>query len=416
MTTYAKLSKYLANRQSKYEKQLASPIEAERNTAHRMLERIGKRKDELFEMQEAEKAPAPQEEVPMFFNGGRTGFGASNRARRAWQLMAEHGREGDAINAHNIQESSVFPTFNTNNGGFEMPMPLWRKAALKSMTPTPLVQTVNSASAPKTEPAAEPVATTGSAHTAPVTLPDKPSFTRAKGKSSLNKTPEISMKAKEVTDLDIQDRTDLRDWGIWDSSELKGLGDFAKGFAPHLAGFAAKNYALGKVQKPSSPVYTPPTHLNKRLDTGADENMIRRLMRTRQMNAERNAPNAQAALGEYGKSTADAMTMHNQLSQQRANYRSQMENAEAGINSQTNAQNTYMANQHLSDMNAFENNKISAKANTITNLLDKYSMQLAEGRMKKHDITKMKIYLSRLPENLRADYIKQLMDQGIKFE
>lgn len=403
MNTYADISKYLASRKGRWEKKQDSPIEAERNTANRMIDRIDSRFDELFTTQEEHKKMLGiDENTPM------KGFGDDLLTRLGRVRMSGHlpnGRYG--ITRPFEIDGMTGPARQADPYGF-MDWGLDRDWLNTPVQPAPGIPVVNGEKIRRLfgelndgSPARTP------ARTQPKVDPMHINPMKAKPIEPIKKnipvqnTPGIRPASEKILPK-------VRNKTPWDDI-LDTVGDVAQFAGPALAEFAIRNKAIHNMEAPQEPLYSPGVKLNKAMDTSADENMVKRMIRSRKLNANRNAPNAQTAMGEYSKATADGMNMYNQINQQKNNYRAQMENSEAGMNFQNNAQNTYLANRHLEDMTEFQNNKTNARVGNTTNLINKVNQGLLERRMSKHDLKKLRILMAKYSPEVQ-DALRDLID------
>lgn len=431
--TVADLSKYLSRRKANYEKKLASPIESERNTAHRMVRRVQDRIDSLFDYQESIKAP--QGETAMFGGGGRTPPEAPRRSpwdnlKSAMKLegMPTRSEMFDRDLVKIRPEAPKWDIFTQRAQGIEagkvqvgrnaqtpiqvnhlgqrtykgLQTPQETIAAAPPAVVTPETMLTESSQDPVWLDELQVEATGRNPRLSPISSfkgiptkgPEKPTLTPRT--EHTGPTSQAGAAGMPVTKQN-----------KWDK-----FGEFGLSIAPYLAEYATRNNAINKMQAPTEPTYIPPIHLNTALDTGADQTTAQRMMRTRQLNAERYAPNSQALMGEYGKATADNAGMLNQLSQQRNNHRAQMENAQVGANQEITGMNVQMSNWHDSELNQFMNDRVGAKAGNATNLLQKVSYAMAEGRMKDHDIKRLRVMMAKYPKDIQDALTKILNGEG----
>jgi hypothetical protein len=452
MKTVAAMSKYLAKRKASYEKGMASPIEAERNTAHRMLDRITKRTDELFDFQESTKEPNVQ--TPMFFNGGYTNNVNADRKLGFPQQMTPIPQRYSGVPYHQYPNQSLPRHERFFQEEFYIPDNV-KAQKLKENPDYKFAETdiQSGFSSPRNNssgPFVNPDGTRGLSVNAVKTQPQNlipvtriPIGTPEGAAGILNK-PVPSNNIRDNVNTNVKNpnvpehrehisrmnslppkglatsnpldtfKPEMRNVNPMVPSDPKNkdwskLGEFASGLAPYLAEFAIRNNAINKMETPPSPTYLPPIHFNTALDTAADENTAKRMMRIRQLNAERYAPNSQALMGEYGKATADNSSILNQISQQRNNYRAQMENSQIAANQEVSSQNVQLSNFHNSELNQFVNDRLGAKANNAINLVQKITYLMQEGRMKEHDLKKLKIMSAKFPKPIQ-DQLNELLN------
>ncbi len=205
------------------------------------------------------------------------------------------------------------------------------------------------------------------------------------------------------TNISVKPKTKLGNNIDWEKA-----GEDVKVISPSLLEYAAQNYAISNMDAPEAPVYQTNVTLDKNLDTGASRNAVERIIRTRTLNAERNAPNSQALLSEYGRATSAGIEALNQINQDASNYRQQMANAEASINANINRMNTYLGNDYLQRTNEFNNNRTAARANAISDLITKIKLGFAENKAKKMDQKKLALILKAFPGNIGQSLLETL--------
>lgn len=139
-----------------------------------------------------------------------------------------------------------------------------------------------------------------------------------------------------------------------------------------LGDFINKRSAINQMEEPKQAAFVPRVTLNKNMDTSAYRRQAVEALRTGYKQTKDLPSNVSASvrsnlLGSYLGAAGDINTQAN-------NYRSQMENQEAGMNQQSSAQNAMILNDLYNRQNMFRNQRVAAKANAWSGLLGKSQM------------------------------------------
>lgn len=191
-------------------------------------------------------------------------------------------------------------------------------------------------------------------------------------------------------------------------SFLQKAGEFAKdnwtGIAQGvsiLGDFINQRSAINQMEEPKQAAFVPRVTLNKNMDTSAYRRQAVEALRTGYKQTKDLPSNVSASvrgnlLGSYLGAVGDINTQAN-------NYRSQMENQEAGMNQQSSAQNAMILNDLYNRQNMFRNQRVAAKANAWSGLLGK-SMMMAQ------DYNKQAFQKNVMLPALTSSYSKQTLN------
>ncbi len=428
MKTIADVSNDLFKKKAKYEKMLGSSIEAERNTAHKMIERIQGKLDELFNYQESRK-PASAKKQTMAFGGWnhqfpdflqqedsftnhlvpmsgnmagnppQTGLGGWDLIRNAFKSKNHYGgwypfNRGQGQNA--VDETQFI------DPGFDV-------VADRGTTPRTLPQSPLPTGSPSAQPRSGAQIYHPSNHTpvkGPFTMPAlAPSIDRSGIFSPNNRGVEQvgpqtrDIQARNINPDNIHHPNRSRDLNV----DWNRMGQFGAGIAPYLADFASQRRTINRMQGPEEPIMNPLVHFNSALDVGAEVNEAQRMRRLREMNAMRYSPGSQQAMAEQGRGTAEYMRQRGGISQTKQNFAAQMQNQQAAMNAQISGSNVHNLNRHRRDVIDFENNRLAARQGSTTGLIQNIMNMMAEGRMRDHDKQRMKILMGRFPQPIQDE-------------
>jgi hypothetical protein len=301
MSTVADVAKVLARRKEKYEKFLkTSSGRRERQTAERMLERIQRKEDELFEYQESKSKPKGNDSVPKYANG------------------------------------TLLP--------------------IKSRMPEDLIDDL----------------------AAPVLK--RASF--LKDSSLSNNTPKNSI-------LDMLNTPDVK--------------QFASNMLPLAADWALTRDAVGRMKAPTAPLNIPNVRLNKTMDISSQLNESARARQMEEQFAQRSFSAPQTVAAYRQKAKIDDLNRKGQLYGQQLNYRTDMGNQEARMNSMIAGQNTMTQNQYLQTLGDFNNNRTAAMMNNNTNLFTKFQQYMRDRKLDELDQKKWALLMKKYNPAVNAD-------------
>lgn len=169
--------------------------------------------------------------------------------------------------------------------------------------------------------------------------------------------------------------------------EFKNNPNLATGIfqgAAMIGDFANQMSAIKDMKEPNKVALAPQARLNKNMDTSAYRNDANRAFRTQNMIAN-NAPNQSVGNAMRGNIMGQYLNSLGQVNTAANNYRSQMENQEAGLNASINIQNAGIMNDFYSAKNQFANNKRMAKANAFSGLLGNAQLMTKDYRQQAFD-------------------------------
>jgi len=177
--------------------------------------------------------------------------------------------------------------------------------------------------------------------------------------------------------------------------------------AAMLGDFANQMSAINSMEEPSKVALAPQARLNKNMDTSAYRNDANRAFRTQNMIAN-NAPNQSVANAMRGNIMGQHLNSLGQVNTAANNYRSQMENQEAGLNASINMQNAGIMNDFYSAKNQFANNKRMAKANAFSGLMGNAQLMTKDYRQQAFDKKKYGLLASAYGNNQSNAYMDKL--------
>ena len=376
MKTYAELAERLGRKQGKYEALSSSPIKADKNTAERMAARIKGRLDMLFNVQEMSKpVESQQQELPQFAFGGED-------LRNVYSPYMPTPMMSSNMP---FTMASIMPAITSN---IEMPILTERGIGItpEEIIPTPTSDIDFSIKS-------TPFSRFPLRQKSPTAIP-------------LKTSPIVE---RPVTQVDAYKSK----WDRFKGSALEGIGQFGEVFGPELMNWAATNSSIKRMKGPQAPIYAPMTKLNPYLAVGAQEAEIGRSTATMNRNAQQFAPNAQAATAGVNRAAALGIQGRNQLADMQSRYANQVNNQQAGMNAQTNMQNTMLANNFMDMQNDFYNNKQAAMMGNNQNLFQNSRLGLLDRKREKLDIQKFLMSMQMLGSNVSDDLYKMAQDNGI---
>lgn len=160
---------------------------------------------------------------------------------------------------------------------------------------------------------------------------------------------------------------------------------------PSIGNYFNQRAALKNVQDPREPVKLNRITLDKTMDVSADMQDIRRGQRVLEVSADRNLSSAQTGQAAKTSAYVKGLLAKNKLRQQQTNYRMQVGNQEAALNSRVDEQNARALNSYYSSLTQHGNALNAAKSNTVGDLMTNLSLTARDYISNSSDMEKAKI-------------------------
>jgi len=200
-----------------------------------------------------------------------------------------------------------------------------------------------------------------------------------------------------------------------ESPGVAGFADWAKGNKMAAAGntvlngidYFSKMSAIRKMQAPPKPIDAPQIALNKTLDTGAERNDISRNRISNERIADR-IPGMQTSTALKQKAGVDYLNNMSRVHSKEQNYATQMGNQENYMNHSTRARNIMQFNQYADELTGFNNNRIGARQNAMSDLLGDTSMVMRDQVDSREDMMKWALEAAKYDPTVLKDIEKLL--------